>query len=200
MCQLTGQCLGRGTASPALPFLAGAGGFLPADSRCRSCVPASVLASSAKILEGAWPRCPSIPGKPCAGQGRWLPSQPRPGRSCISLPGPWAVGSKQGRDPALGEAPLQAWPAKVMLSQTPPVCPAFRPVQAPRGWQGSWDGAACVASPASPWTSLTLLPSPWPAVCSPQEQQISVLFYPSFALFHKVFCRLFGRYKSSHAG
>lgn len=101
----------------------------------------------------------------------------------------------------LGKSQLQACPAKVMLFPGIPqsVLPSVHCRHCKVGGDLGW---SCLCGhPSSPlhFSPICFL-HPWPAISSPQQQQISVLFYPSFALFHKAFCRLFGMYKSSHAG
>lgn len=182
---------GLGTGSPRT---AGSGAFLWQIPTAAAVSLRVVLGSSAKILEGSWPRCPCIPGQPLSWPRPLLPVTARAGHELLSLPGPWAVGGTQGVTPRWASHSCSLGSRGDAFPRQPPACPAVSPAR----------GAGMELLVWPPQQPLGLLSHsflhPWPAVSSPQEQQISVLFYPPFALFPKAFCRLFGTRKSSHAG
>lgn len=190
---LIGQCLGWGTGSPCT---AGSGAFLWQIPTAAAVSLRVVLGSSAKILEGSWPRCPCMPGQPLSWPRPLLPVTARAGDELLSPPGPWAVGGTQGVIPRWASHSCSLGSQGDAFPRQPPACP-------PSVQRGELGWSCLCGHPSGPLDfSHTPFLHPWPAVSSPQEQQISanMLFHPPFALFHKAFCRLFGTHKSSHAG
>lgn len=181
---LIGQRLGWGTGSPCAPLRASLlppGGFLRRIPAAAAVSLRVLLASSAKILEGTWPCCRSIPGKLLCWPRPLVPVTAKAGDE-LHLPArTLGSGEQTGGDPtAAGLASRgDAFP------RHPPACPAFSPLQR---WEGNWDGAACVATPAAPRISLPL-PSFTPGRLSPAHRSskyqrcFTLLLHSSTKLF-----------------
>lgn len=123
---LIGQCLGWGTGSPCT---AGSGAFLWQIPTAAAVSLRVVLGSSAKILEGSWPRCPCIPGQPLSWPRPLLPVTARAGDELLSLPGPWAVGGTQGVTPRWASHSCSLGSQGDAFPRQPPACPAVSPAR-----------------------------------------------------------------------